>query len=150
MARGWSADRVGGVALLALGLFVTWQSRMLPLGSLRNPGPGLLPLVLASLVAVSGALLVVFGRRSPSIGAVGWGQWPHAVTIMVACGAATFALERLGYRLTMTFLLLVLLRGVERRSTALAVVLALGLSFASFFLFHTVLRVPLPRGPLGI
>jgi hypothetical protein len=31
----------------------------------------------------------------------------------------------------------------------LSLALAFGLSFGSFFLFYTILRVPLPQGPFG-
>jgi hypothetical protein len=34
------ADRTAGAALVLLALGVLFESRALPLGSLRNPGPG--------------------------------------------------------------------------------------------------------------
>ena len=39
---------------------------------------------------------------------------------------------------------------VERKSLLAAIVFAFGLSFGSYYLFDTLLRVPLPRGPFGI
>ena len=50
----------------------------------------------------------------------------------------------------MTVTVLFLLRAVERKSTLFATTLALGLALATFYLFETLLRVPLPRGPLGV
>jgi hypothetical protein len=45
----------------------------------------------------------------------------------------------------MAFLLVVL----ERKNVVLAVAVALAIGLGSFYLFDTVLRVPLPRGPGG-
>jgi hypothetical protein len=60
-----------------------------------------------------------------------------------------FAIERLGYRLTMLLVLVFLLKRVERRGWVLSFTFACALSFGSFFLFQTILRVPLPPGPFG-
>ena len=67
-----------------------------------------------------------------------------------AARAPAHGLERLGYRFTMLVALLFLVWLVERRGFALAAVFALGMAFGSFYLFDTLLRVPLPRGPWGV
>jgi len=60
------------------------------------------------------------------------------------------ALERLGYRLTILIVLLVLAGIVEKRGWIAAVVFAAGFSLGTHFLFNTLLRVPLPHGPFGL
>jgi hypothetical protein len=42
-----------------------------------------------------------------------------------------------------------LVKLVEHRGWILSLSFAGALSFGSFFLFYTLLRVPLPEGPLG-
>ena len=79
-----------------------------------------------------------------------WTEWRHALAIFGACAFAAVALERLGYRLTMGVVLAFLLGVVERKHPLLTVALAVAVAGGSFFLFNTVLRVPLPRGPLGL
>jgi hypothetical protein len=150
MGRALTTDRVAGAALTLFGLFVIWESRTLPLGTLRNPGPAFLPIGLALLVVGLGGVMVALGTRAPRLGGVGWPEWRHAVAIFAACGFAALALERIGYRPTVTIALLFLVGVVERKPVAVAVGMALGLALATFFLFNTVLRVPLPRGPLGL
>ena len=59
------------------------------------------------------------------------------------------ALERIGYRTTMGVALVFLVGAVERKGIAAAIVFATAMAAGSFFLFDTVLRVPLPRGPFG-
>ncbi len=46
----------------------------------------------------------------------------------------------------MAFLLLV----VERKGWALGLTLTVAMAWGSFFVFDTLLRVPLPRGPFGL
>ena len=144
-----TTDRVAGGVLVLVGLFVmeeSWRLR-LPLGSLRNPGPAYLPVVLALLVLVFGAAVFLMGARAARLAAVGWSEWRHAVAIFGACAFAALALERLGYRVTVTLLLVFLIGVVERRGPLLTMGVALGLALGSFYLFNTLLLVPLPRGP---
>ena len=67
----------------------------------------------------------------------------------MACAFAALALERLGYRLTITTMLLFLLGVVERKRPVAAAIFAAALAGGTFLLFDGILRVPLPRGPLG-
>ncbi|HEU5321058.1 MAG TPA: tripartite tricarboxylate transporter TctB family protein [Methylomirabilota bacterium] len=145
-----TTDRVAGAALAALALAVLAASRALPLGSLRHPGPGYMPVVLALVLAALAVAVLASGGRAPRLGAVGWAEWRHALAIAAACAFAAWALERLGYRLTVGVVVAVLVGAVERRGPVTALVVAAGLAAGSFFLFSTLLRVPLPRGPFGL
>jgi Tripartite tricarboxylate transporter TctB family len=144
-------DRLAGSVLALLGLVMLVECRRLglPLGSLRTPGPAYMPVVLALLLLVLGVLLVAMGGRSPRPGAAGWSEWRHAVAILATCVFAALALERLGFRLTMVAVLGFLVGVVERKGIVLTAALALALGFGSFYVFDTLLRVPLPRGPGG-
>jgi len=142
-----TTDRVSGIALVLFSLLVIWQSRSLPLGTFHQPGPAYIPIVLALLLLILGVCLAVTGRRAPLLSSLSWTEWRHAVAILVVCIFAVFGMERLGYRLTMLLVLGVLLKFMEKCGWALTVAFALFLSFGSFFLFYTILRVPLPRGP---
>jgi hypothetical protein len=145
-----TTDRVAGGALVLAGAIALWQSLQLPLGSLRQPGPAYMPALLAVLLILFGVAVAGFGGATGAFSAVAWTEWRHALAIFGACAFAAVALERLGYRLTMGVVLAFLLGVVERKPPLLAVALAVGVAGGSFFLFNTVLRVPLPRGPLGL
>ena len=145
-----TTDRAGGAALGGIGLVVLVESRKLPLGTLHNPGPAAMPVVLASLLLVCGVALVAAGGGAARLAAIGWPEWPHAVAIFAVCAFAALALERLGYRVTMSLALAFLLGVVERKSVAFTLVVALALALGTFFVFDTLLRVQLPRGPFGL
>ncbi len=144
-------DRVGGaaLALLALGVIEETWRLSLPLGSFHNPGPGYAPVMLALILLVFGATLAVLGGAATRFAALEWTEWRHAVAILGACAFAALALERLGYRLTVAAMLGFLVGVVERQRLVVTVVLMVAFSLGTFYLFDTLLRVPLPLGPGG-
>jgi hypothetical protein len=136
--------------LLALALYIGWQNRVYPIGTLSEPGPGYVPLLLAIFLGAMGLLIALWGGKSTPLAAVKWTEATRAVVILVACGVATLALERIGYRLTVIALLVVLLGVLERKPPLAVVLVALGFSFASYYVVGDLLRVPLPRSPWGL
>jgi hypothetical protein len=143
-------DRVGGGALAAIAIVWLWENHKLPLGNLQSPGPAYMPMLLAILLLGFSILIVAFGARTPAVGGVGWSEWRHAVAILAVCAFVALALERLGYRLTIFVALAFLLGVVERQRLVTTALFSVGFSAASFYLFATLLRVPLPRGPWGL
>jgi len=144
-----TTDRISGGALVIFSLLVIWQTSGLPLGTFRQPGPAYIPILLALLLLILGSFIVAMGGHAPKISSTRWTEWRHAVAILTACVVAVFGIERLGYRLTLVLVLSFLLKIVERRGWLLTASLAFVLAFGSFFLFYTLLRVPLPQGPFG-
>jgi hypothetical protein len=144
-----TTNRVSGSALVLFALLVIWESRQLPLGTFRLPGPAFVPVLLASLLVIFGLLLIVSARRVPLLSSLSWTEWRHALAILAMCAFAVFAIERFGYRFTVLVVLVFLLKLVERCGWVLSLAYSIALSFGSFYLFHSILRVPLPPGPFG-
>jgi NADH:ubiquinone oxidoreductase subunit 5 (subunit L)/multisubunit Na+/H+ antiporter MnhA subunit len=109
-----------------------------------------MPVLLALLLLVFGILIAATGGRSERLRSVTWTEWPHAVAILAICAFSALALERLGYRFTVLLVLAFLTGVVEKRGWFTTALFALAVSFGSFYLFYTLLRVPLPIGPWGI
>jgi putative tricarboxylic transport membrane protein len=145
-----SVDRVSGIALVVLALLVleeTWRQR-LPLGSVASPGPAYFPGVLAMLLLAAGLAMAALAG-GPRVSSLEWGEWRHGVAIFAACAFCALALERVGYRVTIFIALVFLVGLVERKSPAATLAFAAALALGTFWLFDTLLRVPLPRGSLG-
>jgi Tripartite tricarboxylate transporter TctB family len=145
-------ERVSGVALALLAAIVleeSWRSR-LPLGTLATPGPAYMPVVLALVLLVAGALIAALSRDARTLAVAGWQEWRHTVAILTVLAFVALALERLGYRLTMLVACAFLLGVVERKRPLPSLIVAIGLAAGTYFLFDTLLRVQLPRGPFGL
>jgi putative tricarboxylic transport membrane protein len=145
-----TVDRVSGAALALFAAVVLIESRRLPLGSLANPGPAYVPVLLAVFLLIAGVAVAALGGATPAFSTLTWSEWRHTVAIFGACAFCALGLERLGYRLTIFLALLFLVAVVERKRLLAALVFAVAIAGGTFFLFDTLLRVPLPRGPFGV
>src|SRR5437899_9759087 len=126
-----TTNRVAAVTLGALAVVVLFESRKLPLGSLHNPGPAYMPVLLALALLVFAILVGAYGGASRGLGAVGWSEWRHAAALLRTCAFAAIVLERFGYRLTMAIALGFLLGVHERQGGFVTLTLDVGLVVGS-------------------
>lgn len=147
--RSLTIDRLAGAFFAAFSVLVLWESRKIPFGTMAEPGPGAVPVLLALILLVCSIALVMVGAGK-RFADVRWTEWRHGVAILGACAFMALALERLGYRLTIFVALLVLVSIVEKKGWIAGAVFAGSFSLGTYYLFNTLLRVPLPQGPFGI
>ena len=148
--RELTVDRAAGMLFTAFSVLVLWESRKIPFGTMAEPGPGALPVLLALILLACSVAVFLGGRIGERLADVRWTEWRHAVAILGTCSFMALALERLGYRLSILIALLVLESIVERKGWLAGVVFATSFSLGTHYLFNTVLRVHLPKGPFGI
>jgi hypothetical protein len=148
-AGGLRSDQLSGLVLLALALYIGWLNRAFPVGSLAEPGPGYVPLLLACALGAIGLLVALRGARSEPMAAMQWPEAMRGVIILAACTVATLVLEHIGYRLTIAVFLVFFLGIVERKPPLAVALVAAGFSLTSFYVVGILLKVPLPRGPWG-
>ena len=137
-----------GLALLlaAIGVLAALEAwRAMPLGTGNDPGPGLMPLVLAVLLAAL-ALAAAASRDWPRPGPVARARTLAAAAVIAAW---PLALPRLGFALTTGVGLLLLARVVDETSWVRLAVFAAVTTAGAVLLFRGLLRVPLPAGPWG-
>jgi putative tricarboxylic transport membrane protein len=144
-----SRDRVSGLFWLAVAMFAAAQGLSLGLGSLRHPGPGFFPFWGGLVLGLLSVLLVV---RSPTQDAPGAARLrPDNARPVVAAGAVLgylLLLEVLGF-VPITFLFLLLLFRLERRTWTFSAASAAAGAVGSYALFQLWLKTQLPTGPLG-
>ena len=150
-ARGLqlTVDRAAGALFAAFSLYVLYECRRLPFGTLAEPGPGAFPALIALALLVC-SIAVALGRERTPLAHVRWTEWRHAAGVLGTLAFMALALERLGYRITMFAALFVLAALVERKHWIAAVLFAGVFAAGTHFLFGTLLRVPLPAGPFGL
>lgn len=142
-------DQLSGLMLVALGAFVWWENRAYPLGSLHEPGPGYMPLLIAIFLVAIGLLIALAGGKSQPVAEVSWPEARRAIVILAACAVAVIALERIGYRLTVMALLIFFIGVLERKKPFRVAAVSIGFSMLSYYIVGTLLHVPLPVGPWG-
>jgi putative tricarboxylic transport membrane protein len=146
---GLRAEQIAGLLLAAAGAYAAWESLKLPLGSLDNPGPGYMPIILAALLIALGLVVALAGKKSQPLAEIRWPELRHAVAIFGTCVFAALAIEPLGYRLTVAIMLVFLVGVIEKKPALSVLLVSGGMSIGSYWLFATLLKVPLPPGLFG-
>ena len=156
-----SKNGLGALGIAAATLFYLAEARNLPFGSIRNPDLGFMP-ILAGLVLLA-ICLFMFGKevlrparpqgkgvdlfedreeKGESAGL------KKPLILSVALFFYPLGFVSLGYILSTIGLVTVSLRVMEYRGWLGSLVLAIGITLVSFFLFAYWLDVQLPRGLL--
>jgi hypothetical protein len=147
--RTLRTDHIAGGACILFGLCLFALSGDLPVGSLSFPGAGMLPKLIIFLMMGFGLMLILRGAESAPFSSLRWHDGTHALLVLGITALAVALYQKLGFLLTMFLLLFALLVGVERRNPLIAGGYSIAVVIMAYVLFGTVLKAPLPRGPLG-
>jgi len=120
----------------------------LPFGSLSEPGAGMMPKVVTGFMILFGALVMVGAARSAPLASLDWSDRNHAALVVLITGAGVAVYRPLGFLITMSLLVFLLLVIVERRNALAAAAYAIGLTLFAYWLFGKALRSPLEQGIL--
>ncbi|OGP59472.1 MAG: hypothetical protein A2162_12645 [Deltaproteobacteria bacterium RBG_13_52_11b] len=140
---------------LGIGLLLSIWATRYQVGSLIQPGPGFLALVLGLLLILLSLILLARGILSSRVSEreptplllAGWKKGAYTVVILFL---GAFFFERIGYLLTFFLLVLFLMRGAGAQSWKRTVLVALCSALGVYLIFVRLLEQPLPRGLLGI
>jgi hypothetical protein len=143
------SDHVAGGAFVAFGILVFALSRDLPFGTLSSPGAGMMPKLVTGLMMLFGVALILGAASSKPFSEVEWTDAGHAVLVVIIAAAAIAGYQRLGFILTMSSLVFVLLVVIERQPAYYAAPYALGLTGMAWWVFGKALKAPLETGILG-
>jgi len=146
-------SRITSTLFLLFALFVLFESRRYPLGSVDNPGPGFLPMLLGITLGVMSFLLM---RRSwtKSFDQGEKISWPGGRGLLVVCSILLmlilFAvlLDVTGYLVNVFLFFILFLRPISRQKWIWSLTISIGATLVAYGLFERWLMVPLPRGIL--
>lgn len=144
-------ERAGGLIFLFTGIYGFIFSIQLPLGKLNEPGPGVLPLSLSTLLCISGILWLILGkgggREKARMGLRGFIRKSLTpLQIVVLTTAFIFLLSLLGYLVASTLYLFLIFLWVSRYKLWAAAGLAIVIGGGSWYFFGKLLAVQLPKG----
>jgi hypothetical protein len=140
-------DHIAGGAFAVASALVLIMSGDLPFGTLASPGAGMMPKLLLVLLIGFGAILIVRAGGSPPLAKIECNDIRHAATVIGLSAVATAVYTTIGFVLSMSLLMFVLLYFVERRMLWRAAVVSVGVTVGSYLLFNTLLKSPLPPMP---
>lgn len=145
------AEKVACLLFMVFAIFVGFESRKYPLGTLDNPGPGFLPLLLAiAMAAMAIALTVkVWRPRTAEVHSPFWPEREGLSKVSLAFAAIllfTALLDIAGYMVNIFFLFLILLRPIGRQKWVWSIAISTGAMVVAYLLFDKWLMIPLPRG----
>ncbi len=150
-----SAQRLGSLFWLAMGLISIYGSLQLGLGNLREPGSGFLAFLAGFFICIMA--VIVFGQsflKGEEVRAklaslwegVNWRR-PMIITFLVL--GFILVLEKLGFIFSSFLLLFILLKSVEKFSWSRAILIPMLTMGCTYLLFDVFLKATLPRGFLG-
>lgn len=145
-------DIISSAVFFVLGLSTLISSLLLGIGDVGNPGSGFVLFYVSLLFLACIALTLVFSHRRflKNVSSEVWHILPRRPVPLVVAASIVYPLilEGLGYLLT-TFAFMLLLFGLNRMKLWVLVTSAAATVSISYYIFHSLLQVPLPKGLLG-
>ena len=143
------SEVIGALFWLAVGIFFAAGVMMLDLGTLRNPGPGFLPLMMASVLACFSLFVLVRGLMGPArfLKEI---RWMSQVVMVASVFLYGLLLDLVGF-LFSTFVLMGVLFGLSFKGKGRwpkVLFYAAATALIGWIVFSVTLRVPFPRGRL--
>jgi putative tricarboxylic transport membrane protein len=141
--------RITALILLAFAAGFLWEASRYPFGSPGAPGPGFLPVILGTAFALLSLILLIRpGRLPENVLPPDRAATLRIVVSIVTIVLAIALLDRLGFLVVGTLLMLTLLLFLDRRPIR-DVLLAPVSTVLVYVVFKVWLRVPLPSGVLS-
>jgi putative tricarboxylic transport membrane protein len=135
---------------LVLGLLIAAESYRVGLGSFGKPDSGLFPFLIGIFLTVLAVILLrqplTEGKEKPE----GKINYFKIVWCLLSLYIYAMTFEWLGFVPATFFLLIFLLRFLERKGWVLVLTVALLTAVASYIFFGVLLQAQLPKGVLGI
>jgi putative tricarboxylic transport membrane protein len=147
---------IGGIVIFLFGAVATLLSLSMPIGSFRKSGTGMFPLILGMLLMfLSGLYLLRLFLKTRAIGEKSLigeisGSPKQLILFFATIVLVTLFFNRFGYLLSSFLLMLVLLRILGVRRWRFNLPLSLITAIACYFLFVQWLKIPLPKGFIGL
>ncbi len=150
-------ELLAGGVLFVFGLITFSLSLKMPIGKFRMPGTGMFPLILGILLMLLSSLFILrlFYQSKKTVLEKGLGPLSQLFPIQLILFFGTMVLataffKQLGYPLTSFLLMMVLLRTLRMKNWGFILLLSLVTAGVSYFLFVQWLKIPLPKGWIGL
>ena len=147
--------QIAGAVIVVFSIAVIVESLSLSYFVELGPGPGYFPFWISVFVGTLGGVMI-YGATFRTVDPLPSDFVPpragalRVLAVSVGLLWTILLMEPLGYRLTFLVFFLLLVPILGYRNVPAVVLVALGGSFGTYYLFDTVLTLALPTGPFGI
>ena len=146
--------QITGFAIVAFAIAVVYESLQLTYYTKLGPGPGYFPFWVAVIVGVLGAAMVFTAtvretQARPADFLPSRAETVKLLAVVAMLLWTVVTLKPLGFRISIFVFFAVLLPVLGYRQPAKVVAIALAGSAGVFYIFNSLLGVPLPTGILG-
>ncbi len=144
-----SADIIGGLILIFVGMGAVVGAIDLRVGTPTEPQPGFFPLLSGVSIIILSSIILLRGWLGQTKTRISFGESWRPTKLVVVLIAFVGLLEPLGYIITsmITVALALLIMGI--RSWRVVLVTTLALTIGTFVLFDRLLGITLPGGILS-
>jgi putative tricarboxylic transport membrane protein len=140
-------DAIAAAALLLFAAAAAVESlRLLPYGTVRNPGPAFFPWWTSLALVLLSAVLLVQAARGGAEPRADEGRWVRVAALLGALAVYALVLEPVGYPIATFLLVLFMLRVIDPAGWPLALTTAVLAAGGTYLVFAVWLAVPLPAG----
>ncbi len=146
----------GGIVIFLFGAITAFLSLKMPIGTFRIAGSGMFPLILGILLMFLSCIFFLklfyqHKKTTTKTDSVAENESPVQLVLFFGTMVlATAFFNQLGYPLVSFLLLALLLRTLGMKQWFLNILLSFLSAVASYFLFVQWLKIPLPKGWIGI
>ena len=149
-------EAIVGMVLLLFGMVTIILALRMPIGTFRMAGTGMFPLILGILLVFLSCIFILklfYQHKKTTTKRDSVAEPGSPVQLILFFGTvvlATAFFNQLGYPLTSFLLLVVLLRTLGMKQWFLNILLSFISAVGSYFLFVQWLKIPLPKGFIGL
>jgi hypothetical protein len=144
MKRRKESEVVGSLFWMAVGIFFAIGGVRLNVGTLRNPGPGFLPVIMAMILIFSSLFTLARGLIRP-VRPISRFPWRRHALMIASVFFYGLLLELVGFLLS-TFITMLILFGLSRGKSGWTMVFiyAAITALAGWLVFSMALNIPFP------
>jgi hypothetical protein len=143
-------ERLGSLILFFVGMYAFFSSVKLPIGTWREPGAGLFPLIISILLCFVSVLVFISEKKKGGIDWRGFTkQSMKPWQIVLLTSGFIFTMGQLGFLVTSSLYLFGLFLWVCRFRFWFSFLFSMLLAPATWYFFGNILGLLLPIGPWG-
>jgi len=144
-------QRISGLLLSIMSLWICIESLQVSIGSLGNPGPGFIGFLSGLVMGILSVILMVFPDRFMKGGSdekktLFTGRIWKVIYTLTALGAYGFFMEILGFLISTFLFMIFLLTGIEKQKWWIVLIVSVLIVLGCYILFILCLHISLPKG----